>query len=274
MHYDKDEQVAETFGLGCFPLFSTVTYLTGRGIDSKQSWTVPAQAPTLVLSRKYDDVEEGDTACASVVFLSHPRRGKHILFDGRLLHGAPAHMSLRERRTTKIVHSSEPSSLDLAPMQHHRVTFLVNLWLGHKPAGVSPLPDFIRQALYTVQTTLAVDDTTHTSSASTTSSARRVPIVGNGLCQLNFQALPVLERTVTAADVVPDRRLHLPFVGKNATWGNIEDDDNDDDNERELVVSMSVPPLDVLDDTVLFRFVDPAIGPSLISPSSESDHED
>ena len=48
-----------------------------------------------------------------------PRVGRHVRFDGRLLHGAP--LELLEARA------------DESP--YVRVTFLVNIWIGHKPGG-------------------------------------------------------------------------------------------------------------------------------------------
>ena len=48
-----------------------------------------------------------------------PRVGRHVRFDGRLLHGAP--LELLEARG------------DEAP--YVRVTFLVNIWIGHRPRG-------------------------------------------------------------------------------------------------------------------------------------------
>ena len=54
-----------------------------------------------------------DQAC-----LSWPAVGKHVSFDGRLLHAAPVKDSQKRVRTT----------------------FLVNIWLNHKPVGKRPFP--------------------------------------------------------------------------------------------------------------------------------------
>ena len=58
--------------------------------------------------------------------MAHPPT-QHVVFDGRLLHGAPPELSAP------------------APAPHDdaggvRVTFLVNVWLNHVPAGLRPFP--------------------------------------------------------------------------------------------------------------------------------------
>ena len=63
LHYDKDEALAESFGLGSFPTLSTVTYLT-EGEDNM---------PTLMFPHTYFDDEEEEIRG---VALSHARRGK------------------------------------------------------------------------------------------------------------------------------------------------------------------------------------------------------
>lgn len=102
---------------------------------------------------------------------SYPRAGKHLAFNGAFLHGAPAHdkdddSTVNEESPTfkddGVVDSSHPVSLEI---NHHeeaikegqesrkisdsknRVTFLVNIWLNHRPVDVHPLPEAIRQAL-------------------------------------------------------------------------------------------------------------------------------
>jgi hypothetical protein len=81
LHYDKDENLAQAFGLGYFPTLSTVTYLTENSY------------PTLVFPHRHDEPEDEQMES---LLVSHPRRGKHLAFDGRLLHGGtcmPSHVS-------------------------------------------------------------------------------------------------------------------------------------------------------------------------------------
>lgn len=133
LHYDKDECLASTFSVGIFPPLSTVTYLSDT----------PNAMPTLIF----------DATASSPVgmpiqkyFQSHPRQGKHIAFDGRLLHGAPLAF---DPAAIPAADSVNDESFDVAASLQPptRVTFLVNIWLGHHPQNVSPLPDHIREAL-------------------------------------------------------------------------------------------------------------------------------
>ena len=95
-------------GINIHPHISTVTYLTGDG------------APTLVCEQRspvsYDQVPDAFGPIPQA-WLSYPLAGKHMSFDGGLLHGAPN---------------------ALAPLQsaNMRVTFLANVWLNYHPAGL------------------------------------------------------------------------------------------------------------------------------------------
>merc|ERR1712107_444029 len=53
--------------------------------------------------------------------LSYPKADKHMVFDGQLLHGTVPQLS-------KCEEGSE------------RITFLVNIWLNHRPSGCQRLP--------------------------------------------------------------------------------------------------------------------------------------
>jgi len=194
LHYDKDEKLAESFGLGHFPLISTVSYLSDNGY------------PTLVLPHRYDESEEHDMDC---MLVSHPRLGKHLLFDGRLLHGAPSHPALlrdeAENNTT---------------LKGYRVTFLVNLWQGLQPVGVKRLSSEIRDALLTT--------------------AKKSSTGNDGFPDISTEKEDIPSITVLSEDDLPvDKRVRiiLPFVSEGATW--IEDDDND---EAELVLMTFICP--------------------------------
>lgn len=107
------------------PYLATVTYLTSSG------------APTCVFTLAADAhgkavislTNEVPPCCAS---LSFPRRGRHLLFDGRLLHGAPHELARQTEAPT------------------WRGTVLVNLWARHKPCGVLRLPASKARELYQV----------------------------------------------------------------------------------------------------------------------------
>lgn len=117
-HWDKDETLVDEYGINVHPAVSTVTYLGDAG------------APTMVADKTppvmYEDVSAFRGAITNAV-LSHPETGKHLSFDGRMLHGAPRELARRESVTEKNAN-------------YLRATFLVNVWLGHKPADVEPFP--------------------------------------------------------------------------------------------------------------------------------------
>lgn len=109
-HWDKDEAAHACHGMYVFPALSTVTYLTDGG------------APTVIL-RRTPDPFSGDVSPAPIdgAEACWPASGRHLAFDGRLLHAAPAALA--------------------ASGWERRVTFLVNVWLGHRPSGIRPFPD-------------------------------------------------------------------------------------------------------------------------------------
>ena len=121
LHYDKDEDVASKYGIGIFPFLSTVTYLNA----SESSVT-----PTIVLENT------ASTAVGNPIsqcYLSYPSLGKHIVFAGDMLHGAPIELLLPNSFSS----SSSSSSL---PLSNERITFLVNIWIDHHPTSISRLP--------------------------------------------------------------------------------------------------------------------------------------
>jgi hypothetical protein len=133
LHYDKDEVLAAAYGVGVFPTWSTVTYLTDASTTT--TTTTTGATPTLIFPRTYH--EAADERLPHV-WKSRPIVGKHLVFDGALLHGA-----------VPLVQG--PDALSSSPNDNAdnglRVTFLVNLWESHRPLGVAPLPANIRQAL-------------------------------------------------------------------------------------------------------------------------------
>ena len=122
LHWDSDETHKASSGEHIPPWLATVTYLGSHG------------APTVVLPAAADAhgraVRAGADQCA---FISQPLPGKHLAFDGRLLHGA--------------LH--ELGAPDAAP--YVRSTLLVNLWLGHRPSGCERLPESLLGLLSDLQ---------------------------------------------------------------------------------------------------------------------------
>lgn len=216
LHFDKDEAMAESFGLGLFPTLSTVSYLT-NSVDAP---------PTLVFSRRYD---QEDKTAISDMLVSHPAATKHLVFDGRLLHGAPSHFALRPLSKNN---RNETTSDDPQP----RITFIVNIWLDHKPAAVHLLPNEIRATVQGASKIAAGD-----------ASAR----VMEGSAALAFtSSFPVEQVVMTdALTDLPEAlrgRIELPFVGGKATW--VGDDDD------EAMVLVTYPPPVHESDTLIVRF--------------------
>jgi len=112
MHWDRDYDMQADQGILLHPHLATVTYLTEGG------------GPTLVLECP-SPLMQDESPCRPIhrAEAAFPRVGRHISFDGRMLHGAP----------------SDIAAAAAAPGAR-RVTFLVNVWLNHVPWG-SEAPD-------------------------------------------------------------------------------------------------------------------------------------
>ena len=109
-HWDVDEHLQDEHRATVTPHLSTVTYLCDGG------------APTVLV----DDVHAPERYRVADVYgtvesatLSFPRLGKHLVFDGRVLHGAVP------------VSAATPSE--------PRITLLVNIWLEHHPSRIAEL---------------------------------------------------------------------------------------------------------------------------------------
>lgn len=135
-HWDKDEDLRLLAGgnLYVHPHISTVTYLTSIG------------APTMVcnqrinaLSGEWLEPDEGDAES----YLSWPRAGKHLSFDGGFLHAAPPNLMKDgefDAQCTVPDTADDAKQKKLLGRRHRRVTFLVNVWLNYKPVNVERFP--------------------------------------------------------------------------------------------------------------------------------------
>lgn len=149
LHYDKDEDAAEKWAVGLFPALSTVTYLS-EATMSASSETGACPQPTVIFNTTANDIVGSPI---SDVYLSFPRIGKHVAFDGNMLHGAPANRSLCTWYSPQ-GHSVKKSSTLSDKLQAEkenkttlRVTFLVNIWLNHHPLGVKILDEGVANGL-------------------------------------------------------------------------------------------------------------------------------
>ena len=238
VHYDKDELIAEKYYIGIYPQISTVTYVTSAPHDTVSRSTL---APTLVLE---NTMAKPIGSKLTRAFVSRPVRGKHITFDGRYLHGVPSHPALRSIWDQKDGKASESTTESSDSISSRRVTFLVNIWLGHHPAGVNPLSDEIISTLPLNAEIKAQNDIV----ISAESPARFSYLPIEEYKELHIQAAAAMEsfKIVNApfgSELEPGsipfkrsqgRYVRLPFVSEDATWGKA-DDSND------LVVKMWMP---------------------------------
>ena len=176
-HWDKDEDLRLLCGGTTYvhPHLSTVTYLTGIGAPTLVAegfrihsltgeWQVP---PPQQRDLGNDEMRILSAGAGAAAFISWPRTGKHLSFDGRYLHAAPA--DLQEpgafAEQCRVVPPPEEGSTTITTVvgvddgnnnddaeqkrkaalqqrrRHRRCTFLVNIWLNYKPFNVHPFPD-------------------------------------------------------------------------------------------------------------------------------------
>lgn len=116
LHWDRDYDLQADQGINLHPYISTVTYLSAPS----------GGAPTLVLARP-SPLLAADSAAGPVpeAHVCSPAEGRHLCFDGKLLHGALAELA---------------GEGGAASRGGKRVTLLVNVWLNHTPWGAEPLP--------------------------------------------------------------------------------------------------------------------------------------
>ena len=125
-HWDRDYDLQYDQGLCVHPHVATVTYLCGGG------------APTVVLplASPVDAAAVADACCGPLrgAHACWPRPGRHLAFDGRMLHGAPQGLAAT---------GGGGGGGGNAP----RVTLLVNVWLNHVPWAADPLHDEARRQM-------------------------------------------------------------------------------------------------------------------------------
>lgn len=168
LHFDADYGLeAQVPNLLLHPRIASVTYLTSFG------------SPTVILDRTSpppNDLEK-KTLEGSVrkAWLSRPLQGKHLAFDGRLLHGAPStffpgmqNMTSTAEEKKSDAANGNADTADKEPPEKRtkvsddgvfqngtcssttkRMTLLVNIWLNHCPLDAEPVEDEIIEQLKT-----------------------------------------------------------------------------------------------------------------------------
>jgi hypothetical protein len=112
-HFDKDYGAREDI----YPFLATVTYLQGC-----------AGAPTMFFDCREDELPKR----ISRAFVSFVEEGKHVLFDGTLLHCA----------------SSEMCATKMGGSSSSRITLLINLWLDHRPVDAVSISEERRSVVW------------------------------------------------------------------------------------------------------------------------------
>jgi len=140
-HWDKDEDLRLLMGGNMYihPHISTVSYLSNIG------------APTMTLNYRVNPLTgeyiSPPTTDPVESYISWPRLGKHLSFDGRYLHAAPYDL-MEEGKFERQIDAMKDlqgavdgSQIRKVDRRCRRVTFLVNIWLNYKPFNVEVFPD-------------------------------------------------------------------------------------------------------------------------------------
>jgi hypothetical protein len=153
-HWDKDEDLRLLSGGNIYvhPHLSTVTYLTSMGAPTfvaegcrihnlTGEWIPPSP-----LEPQHDDNKNTAgitpaTTTEAAAFISWPAAGKHLCFDGRYLHAAPFDLQEPGAFANQCQVPKESADNKVERRRYRRYTFLVNIWLNHRPFNVNPFPD-------------------------------------------------------------------------------------------------------------------------------------
>mmetsp|Transcript_27502 Transcript_27502/g.32095 ORF Transcript_27502/g.32095 Transcript_27502/m.32095 type:complete len:457 (-) Transcript_27502:25-1395(-) len=145
MHFDADYGLEEQLpNYMLHPRVATVTYLSNVGV------------PTLILNKRSPPPTDVDkkslNGSIGLGWISCPMLGKHIAFDGRLLHGAietflptasPNKSACDEKnvKRRRVGDEGEYIEKELKPIVGKRVTFMVNIWINHCPIDAELIED-------------------------------------------------------------------------------------------------------------------------------------
>ena len=154
-HFDKDYYLEENMNISVHPQVGTVTYLSDEG--------APTVVATSVVCQTYFDnsnpidtndmlinettVSKKDDKTEDSVYISWPKIGKITTFDGRCLHAAPSALSGYPEEESEVEEHDDDDDDDKNNIDTKRITFLVNVWLNHKPVMSENLPEEVRETL-------------------------------------------------------------------------------------------------------------------------------
>jgi len=146
-HWDRDYEMHREQGVCVHPHLATVTYLSGSG--GAPTVVLPIASPLMAANVATECCGPISTAHAC-----HPRAGWHLVFDGRLLHGAPAQLRssvppIAKKRKGVPGERRACDARGVAAPTPTRVTLLVNVWLNWIPCGADPLHAEVARSLST-----------------------------------------------------------------------------------------------------------------------------
>lgn len=142
-HWDRDYGLESDTGVNIYPHLATVLYLTDMG------------GPTFIVSKVGSLYSQDDhSGEADEIIINKPMVGKHVKFDGRLLHAAPSLVLVESTNddkevipTDRDIHKIGIAELDTQLINKKecddkpkRITFLVNIWLNHVPKQAQSYP--------------------------------------------------------------------------------------------------------------------------------------
>ena len=134
-HWDSDETCMRA-GVHVPPLLATVTYLGGVGAPTVVLPLAASERGMALAAVDGATAADGNAGVATgAAYISRPVPGKHLAFDGRLLHGCPTEYSLPPTAATE----EKPSAAE-EDAGSLRVSLLVNVWRCHRPLAAHRLP--------------------------------------------------------------------------------------------------------------------------------------
>lgn len=162
LHYDADFGLEAQSGgqIVLHPHVATVTYFSNFGV------------PTCIFNVKGSEILQmnprtGGSIAIDTMYASAPAIGKHVAFNGELVHGAPSevfpsplkydttldHSSFcYTKQTDPNVATTKRQKVEQVSKRRLRMTFLANVWLNHRPLDAEELDnDLLKQMRLSAQ---------------------------------------------------------------------------------------------------------------------------
>ena len=173
LHFDSDEELKNATGEHAPPWLATVTYLGSRGAPTVVLPVIGDEDGRALLPVSASHKDTGDSSPDALsspsfrgAYVSHPVAGRHLSFDGRLLHGVLSQLG------TRCCDPADP---------YVRCTLLVNIWCDHRPCTAIRLPASVAALLSDLPNAIRFDTATRVVAGSCGAVAVTAgEVVGNG----------------------------------------------------------------------------------------------